>query len=249
MNSYQFLSSYYDRFTDDVGYAAWADFFERIFVAEGLQPHLLLDLACGTGSLSAEFARRGYEVIGVDASAEMLMQAMDNTLSLQPRPIFLNQRMERLDLYGTVDACLCCLDSVNYITEPATLREAFRRVELFLEPGGIFIFDVNTQQKFDRMDGECYVREDADVFCVWQAVFKNPVCRYDFDIFTREGDCWSRQQETHTERYYAPDFLAQMLDDLGFLDVQFYPELQFPSAPYDRLTGEDRIFISARKRK
>ena len=103
-------------------------------------------------------------MIGVDASEEMLMQAMDHTIDLEPRPIFLNQRMEDLDLYGTVDACVCCLDSINYITDISTLREAFRRVELFLEPGGIFIFDVNTKHKFDSMHGECYVGETKMYF-------------------------------------------------------------------------------------
>ena len=125
MNSYQTLSAYYDRFTDDVGYADWADFFERLFAREGIQPKLVLDLACGTGSLTRILAERGYEMIGADASPEMLMQAMQNTMDCEPRPLFLNQRMEALDLYGTVDACLCCLDSINYVTEPQTLQKAF----------------------------------------------------------------------------------------------------------------------------
>ena len=110
MNSYETLSAYYDRFTDDVGYADWADFFERLFAREGMQPKLVLDLACGTGSLTKILADRGYEMIGVDASPEMLMQAMQNTMDCAPRLLFLNQRMEELDLYGTVDVCLCCLD-------------------------------------------------------------------------------------------------------------------------------------------
>ena len=174
MNSYQTLSAYYDRFTDDVGYARWADFFERLFAREGMQPKLVLDLACGTGSLTGILAQRGYEMIGVDASPDMLMQAMQNTMNCDPRPLFLNQRMEALDLYGTVDVCLCCLDSVNYVTEPETLQQAFDRVHLFLEPGsGLFVFDINTPEKFARMDGNCYVREDEDVFCAWQAAVED----------------------------------------------------------------------------
>lgn len=244
MDSYRFLSSYYDRFTDDVGYGKWADFFEQIFHQEGLAPHLILDLACGTGSLSAVLAQRGYEVIGVDASTDMLMQAMDNTIDLEPRPLFLNQTMEQLDLYGTVDAVLCCLDSVNYVTDPNALREAFRRVELFLEPGGVFIFDVNTLAKFSRMNGECYVREDEDVYCVWQVDFDGAQCSYDFDIFERSGDAWQRNQETHRERYYSPEELTALLEELGFIQVKRYPELSFGALSGD----EDRIFISARKR-
>ena len=107
MNSYETLSEYYDRFTDDVGYEEWADFFERLFEREGVKPSLVLDLACGTGSLTRILAQRGYDMIGADASPEMLMQALQNTLDCEPRPLLLNQRMEELDLYGAVDACLC----------------------------------------------------------------------------------------------------------------------------------------------
>lgn len=100
MNSYETLSEYYDRFTDDVGYEEWADFFERLFEKEGVKPELVLDLACGTGSLTRILAQRGYDMIGADASPEMLMQALQNTLDCEPRPLLLNQRMEELDLYG-----------------------------------------------------------------------------------------------------------------------------------------------------
>ena len=245
MDSYRFLSSYYDRFTDDVGYARWADFFEQIFRREELHPHLIADLACGTGSLSRELALRGYDMIGIDASTEMLMQAMDNTSDLPTRPMFLHQAMEELDLYGTVDACLCCLDSVNYVTDPNALYEAMRRVELFLEPGGVFIFDVNTLNKFQRMNGQCYVREDEDVYCVWQVDFDGALCSYEFDIFECEGSHWIRNQESHKERFYDPDDLIHLLQKLGFVEIKTYPELSFGP-----ITGqEDRIFISARKRK
>ncbi len=244
MDSYRFLSSYYDRFTDDVGYIEWADFFEQIFERERVHPHLILDLACGTGSLSRELSIRGYDMIGVDASPEMLMQAMENTVDLESRPLFLNQTMEDLDLYGTVDACLCCLDSVNYVVDPKALRKAMRRVELFLNPGGIFIFDINTLSKFERMDGQCYVRDDDDVYCVWQVDFDGILCNYDFNIFERQGIHWNRNLESHQERYYDPQILINLLHELGFVDIKTYAELSF-----EPINGqEDRIFISARKR-
>lgn len=245
MDSYRVLSAYYDRFTDDVGYEQWADYFEQVFARCGFRPELVLDLACGTGTLSGVMARRGYEMIGVDASPEMLMQAMNNTLDCDPRPVFLNQRMEELDLYGTIQAVLCCLDSVNYVTDPAVLREAFRRVALFLEPDGVFVFDVNTRRKFERMNGEVYVREDEDVYCAWQVAFDGALCTYDFDIFEAEGDCWYRSSERHLERYYAPETLTQLLADCGFDRVEIHPELSFGTC-----TGEeDRIFLIARKGK
>lgn len=246
MDSYRFLASYYDRFTDDVGYGDWADYFEKVFERCGFRPELVLDLACGTGSLSGELARRGYEMIGVDASAEMLMQAMNNTLDCDPRPVFLQQRMEKLDLYGTVQAVLCCLDSVNYVIEPCVLQRVFERVSLFLEPDGIFVFDVNTHKKFESMNGQCYVREDDDVYCVWQVAFDGNLCTYDFDIFERQSDeRWERMQERHVERYYQPDALCKMLDSCGFDRIEVHPELSF--RPLDGT--EDRVFILSRKRK
>ena len=245
MNSYQALSAYYDRFTDDVGYADWADFFERLFAREGIQPKLVLDLACGTGSLTRILAERGYEMIGADASPEMLMQAMQNTMDCEPRPLFLNQRMEALDLYGTVDACLCCLDSINYVTEPQTLQKAFERVHLFLEPkSGLFVFDINTPEKFACMDGNAYVREDEDVFCVWQAAVEDSLCAYQFDIFAREGGKWTRAQETHEERIYTVEQLTDMLEKAGFSEIKTYGDQSF--APVRG--GENRIYFTARKR-
>ncbi len=245
MNSYEALSVYYDRFTRDVGYAEWADFFEEVFRQENVHPKLMLDLACGTGSLTKEFAGRGYEMIGVDASPEMLMRAMDNTIGCKPRPLFLNQRMEELDLYGTVDVCLCCLDSVNYVTEQETLQRAFDRVHLFLEPGmGLFVFDVNTPEKFERIDGNSYVREEEDVFCVWQAAVEDGLCAYQFDIFTREDDVWIREQETHEERVYSLDTLSDMLVHAGFSEIKTYGGLDFSPVR----GGEDRVFFTARRR-
>ena len=244
MNSYQTLSAYYDRFTDDVGYEQWADFFEQLFAREGIKPKLVLDLACGTGSLTRLLAERGYDMIGADASPEMLMQAMQNTIGCDPRPLLINQRMEELDLYGNVDACLCCLDSVNYVTDPDDLAEAFRRVHLFLDPDGLFVFDINTPEKFARIDGESYVREDEGVFCVWQAAVEDGLCAYQFDIFEQDGESWSRAQETHEERVYTPEELTAMLEQAGFTEIKTYGNQSF--APVQG--GEDRIYFTARKR-
>ena len=245
MNSYEALSAYYDRFTEDVGYAGWADFFERVFAREGVQPRLILDLACGTGSLTRLLADRGYEMIGADASPDMLMQAMQNTMDCDPRPLFLNQRMEDLDLYGTVDVCLCCLDSINYVTDPDTLQKAFERVHLFLEPKtGLFVFDVNTPEKFARIDGNAYVREDEDVFCVWQAAVEDGLCAYQFDIFERDGEAWTRAKETHEERVYPLEQLAAMLERAGFSEIKTYGDQSFSPVR----GGEDRVYFTARKR-
>ena len=246
MSSYEFLAGCYDELTYDVAYAAWADYIERHF-RRGIPGKTILDLACGTGSLTRELALRGYEMIGVDLSPEMLAEAAEKNRDLGESvipPIFLCQPMEKLDLYGTIDACVCCLDSVNYVTDPDDLAEAFRRVHLFLNPDGLFVFDINTPAKFSRIDGESYVREDDGVFCVWQAAVEDGLCAYQFDIFEQDGDSWSRAQETHEERVYEPQQLVRMLEEAGFTEIKTYGDQSF--APVKG--GEDRIYFTARKR-
>ncbi len=242
---YALLSEYYDRFTDDVPYERWADFFERIFAEKQQQPHIILDLACGTGSLTRILAQRGYEMIGADQSEDMLMIAMETCCDMgENRPVFLHQPMQELDLYGTIDACVCCLDSINYVTDPDILREAFRRVQLFLMPGALFIFDINTRDKLKRIDGQSFVREDEDVFCCWQAyIDTDDLCHYDFDIFERnETDAWNRYQEHHAECIYEVEQLRDMLEQAGFVDIELRGELS-DHAPE---AGEERIFFIAR---
>ena len=123
-SEYGLLSEYYDRFTDDVPYERWADFFERIFEQKHVKPSVILDLACGTGSLTSILAQRGYDMIGVDQSEDMLMIAQENCMDANPdKPVLLlHQPMQELELYGGIDACVCCLDSVNYVEDPDMLR-------------------------------------------------------------------------------------------------------------------------------
>jgi len=160
MSSYDFLASCYDELTYDVDYSAWADYIEAHFQKRGLPGKTVLDLACGTGSLTKELALRGYEMIGVDLSGDMLAEAAEKNRNLDAiPPIFLCQSMDKLDLYGTIDACVCCLDSVNYVTNPKKLQKAFERVHLFLMPGGVFLFDINTPEKLTGLDGQIFLDE------------------------------------------------------------------------------------------
>lgn len=241
--AYALLSEYYDRFTDDVPYEQWADFFERIFLQKQYKPKVILDLACGTGSLTRILAQRGYDMIGADQSEDMLMAARENCEGLDV--LLIHQAMQELDLYGSIDACICCLDSVNYVTDPNILYEAMKRVQLFLEPGGIFIFDINTRKKLERIDGQSFVREDEDVFCIWQSSIENGnLCHYDFDIFElNQQGTWNRCQEHHVERIYEPEELQEMLEKAGFIEIEQRGELS-DSKPNPE---EERIFFLARK--
>lgn len=249
MASYEFLAGCYDELTTDVDYPRWADYLERHFARSKLPIHTVLDLACGTGSLTRELALRGYEMIGVDRSEEMLGQAAEKCRGVEPvEPIFLHQSMEKLDLYGTIDACVCCLDSVNYVTRPALLRKAFERVHLFLMPGGLFLFDINTPQKLKGLDGQMFIDETDDAYCVWRAEYskRRRICTYGMDIFRAGGDGrWRRGGEEHEEYAYEPRELEEYLLEAGFTAIKQYGELKLrPPAE-----GEQRIFFAARKER
>lgn len=249
MNAYESLAHWYDKLTGDVDYAGWADWLERHFAKSKVPVKLVLDLACGTGSLSCELARRGYGVVGVDLSPEMLVEAMDKAAELpgEQQPTFLCQSMDELDLFGTVDACVCCLDSVNYVTDASTLKAAFRRVHTFLMPGGRFIFDINSPEKLRNMDGQTYLDETDDVYCVWRADYdkRSRICSYGFDLFQREGEVWHRSFEEHQEYAYSREQLTRYLKAAGFTHIEVYADRLF-EAPRP---GEQRIYFKARKGK
>lgn len=247
MSAYESLAAYYDSLTGDVPYGRFADFYELIFQRYAVRPTLVLDLACGTGTLTWELAARGYEMIGVDASADMLAEALEKGEEAQApvAPIFLNQSMEELDLYGTVSAAVCSLDGVNYLP-PESLGPVFERLRLFVEPGGLFIFDVNTPEKLLALDGQVFLDETEDVYCVWRAQLSEDggALRYGMDIFSlAESGLWERSFEEHTEYIHPPERLATELMAHGFGDVRLFAELRDePPVP-----GEKRVFIAARR--
>lgn len=246
MASYEFLAQSYDELTGDVGYESWADYIERHFVRSKRPITTVLDLACGTGSLTHELALRGYEMIGVDLSQDMLAQAREKCQGVAGEPpMFLNQSMEKLDLYDTIDACICCLDSVNYVTNPQKLAKAFQRVHLFLNPGGTFIFDINTSEKLRGLDGEVFLDETEDAYCVWRAEYskRRRICTYFMDIFRRDGQVWHKGEELHEEYAYEPAELEEYLRRAGFKDIKQYADrkMRHPKG------GEARIFFVARK--
>lgn len=246
MNAYSSLAKFYDSLTRDVPYGKIADYIVETFRRAGLEVKTILDLACGTGSLTYLLANRGYDMIGVDASAEMLMIAADKSGLEANRPLLLNQSLEDLDLYGTVDAAICSLDGINYI-RPESVGDVFRRVCIFLEPGGMFIFDIHTPSKLKSFDGEVFLDETDDVYCIWRAEFDANVnaCRYGMDIFERDGRKWLRSREEHVEYAYDPCDITKLLISAGFEDVHLYGDMT-----YDGPTASDqRLYITASKPK
>ncbi len=238
MSSYTSLAAWYDQLTGDVPYRAFADFYEAEFARSGGEFRLLLDYCCGTGTLTAEMARRGYEMIGADASVDMLMQAREKCAQLPCPPLFLHQRAEELDLYGTVDAALCSLDGMNYLP-PECLPELFRRLHLFVRPGGLVIYDVKTPDWFRSLDGQVFLDEKEDLFCVWRADFQAERQRvvYGMDLFERQGRLWRRSGEEHVEYAHRPETLRELMEQAGFERFRLHPD-----CPQKE---QGRLFISA----
>ena len=239
MSSYERLAASYDELTEDVDYQRRADFLERLFQRARLPVHTVLDLACGTGTMTWLLTARGYELIAVDGSEDMLAAAAAKTGPGIP-PVFLHQSMPQLDLYGTVDAAICCLDSLNYLTNPRDVQRTFERLHLFIAPGGTLIFDVNTPEKFLRLDGQVYLDETEDAYCVWRTEFSRKICSYWVDLFRREKDGrYRRSTELHRQRYYALEELTQWLREVGFGNIRVYGDCRL-RRPAE---GEQRIYF------
>lgn len=225
MSCYRFLAPWYDKLTGDVPYTRFADFYEAEFRRNGGEFKLLLDLCCGTGTLTDVLSRRGYEMIAVDSSVEMLMEAQSKSAGLETPPLFLCQDAAALDLYGTVDAAVCSLDGMNYIP-PEDLPEVFRRLRLFVRPGGLLIFDIRTPEFLRSLDGDVFVDEQEDVLCLWRADFEEalPAIIYGMDIFSRQSRLWQRESEEHVEYAHEPAALQTLLEQAGFHDVCLRPD-------------------------
>ena len=245
MDAYHALAASYDRLTNDVDYGAIVAFYHQILEREGVKPRTAVDLACGTGSVTVLLAKLGMEVTGVDMSEEMLCVATQKSGELDNPPVFVCQKLQELRLPKGVDLAVCALDSMDYITEPKDCQEAIRRVYKVLNPGGCFIFDVNTPEKLRAMDGQVFLDEDDDVYCVWRGEFdlETNICSYGMDLFQRDGEHWLRSFEEHQEYAYSIAQLTGYLEAAGFDSIRVYADREF-IAPRE---GEQRVYFKARK--
>ena len=241
MSSYSFLAPWYDSLTGDIPYEKFIEFYEAEFARDGGEFRLVLDLCCGTGTLTWLMAEKGCEMIAVDQSVEMLMEAQSKPSDAQLRPLFLCQSAQELDLYGTVDAAICSLDGMNYIP-PEALEECFNKLRLFVRPGGLFIFDIRTPEILRSLDGNVFVDETDNVLCLWRADFDEdiPAIIYGMDIFSKRGRLWQRESEEHVEYAYEPEYIAKLLEKQGFEAVTLRPDC--PQGDMGRL------FITCRRK-
>lgn len=246
MKPYETLAASYDELTTDIDYAAIVAFLETVLHDRGIRPETVLDLACGTGSASILLAARGYRVIGADISEEMLTVAAQRASALPGNaPFFVRQPMQRLRLPEPVDAVFCLLDSLNYLTQPEDCRQTFRRVFRALRKGGAFLFDVNTPQKLRGLDGQVFLDENEESYCVWRAEYEpeERILYYGIDLFRKTGALWARSFEQHCEYAYEPQELCAWLREAGFSSVECFGDRRM-EPPRD---DEQRIYFAALK--
>lgn len=251
MECFEALGPVYDRLGEDIDYSKWADFYEAAFARFGVAPSLVLDLGCGTGRLATELWSRGYDMIGVDGSAEMLSLAYQRKSELGADGVlFLQQDMCDFELYGTVGAVVSSLDCLNYLTADGDLSRCLSLVHNYLDPDGLFLFDVNTPYKFEHIYGDnAYILEDEQgTFCGWQNEYdpESRLCRFYLSVFTPDGrGGYRRRDEEQCERCYTRDELTAALVAAGFADVTFFGDFDM-SAPHDQT---ERWLIAARCKK
>lgn len=240
MAGYGDFAYYYDLLTENVDYESRCDYISALLAENGIGKGILLDLACGTGTLSMLLSEKGYDVIGVDASEEMLSQAQEKKMEAEADIIFLCQKMEELDLFGTINAAVCTLDSINHVTDENTVKEIFRRVSLFMEDKGIFLFDVNTPYKHKEVLGDnTFIYDMDEVYCVWQnSTDKNLLTKVSLDIFEKDEEAeddevYYRYNEEFYEKGYDLERIKELLTENKFEVLAVYEEMSKESIKDD----------------
>lgn len=228
MSGYNAFAEVYDKLTDNIEYKKRADYVSALFDRYGVRgKEPILDLACGTGSLTIELAKLGYDMIGVDSAYAMLSQAQNKKYEENVDVLFLCQDMTELDLYGTISGAVCMLDSLNHLDSAEDVKRTIEKVGLFMEHGGIFIFDVNTIYKHREILGNnTFVYDCDDVYCVWQnSLNDDDSVDISLDIFERKDGAYYRSGEEFSERAYPIGQYKKWLGDAGFELLHIYDEM------------------------
>lgn len=232
MASYKRFADYYDRLmAEDFNYSKIADYIENLFIHYNINPQLIADLACGTGNITIPMAKRGYEMIGVDSSVQMLEVARKKAANEGQDILFLNQSITKLDLYGTCDAFLCMIDGINYILSCKSLLNMFARIKrCFLNPGGIFIFDISSFYKLSEVVGNnTFIHDGDDIFYTWENKYHQSMQLSEMylNFFVKEKMGYRRFCERHLQRAYTKEEIIMALKKAGFADIDCYDELSF----------------------
>ena len=245
MDTYDIFADFYDSLTLNVNYKERAEYILEVLKKHNHETGITLDLACGTGNLTIELAKRGVDIYGIDGSQEMLSQAFGKAYEQELNILFLCQQMESIDLYGTIDTCVCTLDSINHITDIRKVQQTFDRVSLFMNKGGCFLFDVNTVYKHREVLGNnTFVYDTDNVYCVWQNTLKeNNVVDIDLDFFQEDDGVYYRSEQHFSEKAYSDSQIKEMLGKAGFSVEAVYGDMTFET-PKEK---EQRVIYLARK--
>lgn len=251
-NGYSAIARVYDKINEGINYSAWADFFEACFEKYcGAKPEIILDLACGTGRMTLEMSRRGYDMIGVDGSVDMLSEAYSSN---DGRVLYLCQDMRELELYGTVGATLCCLDSLNYLIGDGELEKVFSLVHNYSDPDALFLFDMNSPYKFEEIyKDNSYIFEGENesgeaFFCGWQNFYdrESKICSFYLSVFEEnENREYIREDEEQCERCYTLKEVESALEKTGFELLGAFSDVDFSKID----ETSERFYFVARAKK
>ena len=249
MEAYTSFARVYDLFMDNVPYEEWSEYIISLLTEAGIKDGLVADLGCGTGKMTRLLSKAGYDMIGIDNSGEMLEIAREHQYEEDDGILYLLQDMREFELYGTVRAVISICDSMNYLLEEADLLTVFKLVNNYLDPKGLFIFDLNTRYKYEILLGETNISENREEGSfIWDNYFdeEEGINQYDLTLFIREeGDLYRKYEETHFQRVYELETVKRLLKEAGLMFV----------AAYDAFTKEpvredsERIYIIAREQE
>jgi len=243
---YKNFADIYDRLMYDVDYKKWADYVEVICKKQNIKPKMILDLGCGTGNFCIEMTKRGYEMLGIDISPDMLSRAKQKAINNGMDILYLNQNMVEFELYGTVDVIVCLMDSINYLLYKKDIRKMLKLVNNYLNPGGLFIFDINSDYKLKEILGKnVYYDIGDEITYIWQNEYdkKRNICEFDLTFFIKENASYNRYDEVHFERAYSICEVKEMIESSNLKLLACYDELRI-SPPKKE---SSRIFFVCRK--
>ena len=247
MEAYTGFASVYDLFMDNIPYKDWCDYVTGLLKEHGISDGLLLDLGCGTGKLTRLLAAEGYDMIGVDLSEEMLEIALEHEMEDPKQILYLQQDMREFELYGTVRAIVSICDSMNYLEDYEDLVQVLRLANNYLDPKGIFIFDMNTVYKYREQLGEQTIAENREESSfIWENYFDEGemVNEYDLTLFIRDEDGrYSKYEETHYQKAFEISEVLKAVKEAGMELVAVYDA--FTREPVKE--NSDRVYFVVRE--
>lgn len=247
MEAYSDFATVYDVFMDETPYEEWAQYLHEQLKKDGIADGIVLDLGCGTGSLTRLLAAKGYDMIGVDNSVQMLQIAMEKEAECSTSTLYLLQDMREFELYGTVAAVVSVCDSLNYITKPEDLMQVFKLVNNYLDPKGLFIFDFNTDYKYREVIGDTVIAENREECSfIWENYYddEEKLNQYDLTIFVKEENAlYSKFEETHVQRGYTLFEIKELLKQAGMDFVAAYDS----DTKGEVCDTSERIYVLARE--